>query len=873
LQSLVRKAFFVIQASSEVWRMRFWKVRSWTGLKVAGIFSFFLFAGTIAAFAQAPQNRLVEAINANSAVALPGTANPRVAAQSPTGRMSPATPIAGITMYFRPTAEQKAELDALVQAQQTPGSPEFHQWLTPAEYAGLFGLSSSDLAKVAGWLTSQGFNVERVGNSHTSITFSGTAAQVENAFHTEMQQYVVDGEKHFSNATDLSVPAALGGVVLSVRNLDDFRPQPQVRYHTAGADGARPAFTGAQTDQHFLTPDDVATIYDITPAYNLGDTGSGVTIAVVGQSAINVADIENFQKAMGFTVKDPTVILVPASGTSAISPGDESESDLDLEYSGGVGRGASIDFVYTGTSENVFDSLQYAIENDIAPILSMSYGACEQTVSASNFTALEGILEQGASQGQSLIAAAGDDGSTSCYGETTLSSTEQEELSVNYPASSGYATGLGGTEFPANDVEASNSTYWKQASGSDVISSALSYIPEQVWNDDSAAIAAQYGAQYALSAGGGGVSTLASRPSWQTGVAGLASGNFRLVPDISLDSSADNAGYLYCTSDTSAWSTGQKASCNSGFRDSSTQDLTVAGGTSFAAPIFAGMLSVINQKTASSGEGVAASMLFKLAGNAATYALAFHDITSGSNKCTAGTKYCSTAGASEYPATADYDEASGLGSVDFMNLMTAWAGTTTGGGGGTGSFTLAATAVTVSQGSSAASTVSITPKDSYAGTVGFTASSTSTSLNTYGCYAISNTAVTAGTVATATLTVYTSQSACSVSGVHSFARNGTIASIPNRAPMGEGIPLGAAALAGLLCFGFRKSRVRMWTVMSCLMLFAMVGLTVGCGSSSGTTGGGTSTDVAAGTYTVTLTGTDTTTSTITASTTFSVTVN
>jgi subtilase family serine protease len=855
--------------------MRFWNVRSWTGIRVTGVFGILMIAGTITAFAQTPQYRLVEPIDANTAVGLPGTANPRVAAQSPAGRMNPGTPIVGITMYFRPTAEQKAELDALVQAQQTPGSPEYHQWLTPAEYAGLFGLSSSDVAKVAAWLTSQGFNVERVGNSRTSITFSGTAAQVENAFHTEMQEYVVDGEKHFSNATDLSVPAALGGVVLSVRNLDDFRPRPQVRYHTAGADSARPGFTAAQTDQHFLTPDDVATIYDITPAYNLGDTGSGVTIAVVGQSAINVADIEKFQKAMGFTVTDPTVILVPASGTSAVSPGDESESDLDLEYSGGVGRGASIDFVYVGNAANysVFDSLQYAIDNDTAPVISMSYGACEPTLSAGNFTTLEGILEQGVSQGQSVIAAAGDDGSTSCYGETSLSSAEQQELAVNYPASSAFATGLGGTEFPAADVAASNSTYWKQSSGNDVISSALSYIPEQVWNDDSAAIAAQYGAQYAISAGGGGVSTTIKRPSWQTGVSGLASGSFRLVPDISLDSSADDAGYLYCTSDTSAWSTGQKTSCNSGFRDASTQDLTVAGGTSFAAPIFAGMLSIINQKTSSSGEGVAASELYKLAGNAATYALAFHDITSGSNKCTAGTKYCSTAGASEYSATAGYDEASGLGSVDFMNLLTAWGGTTTGGGGGTGSFTLAATAVTVSQGSSAASTVSITPKDSYAGTVGFTASSSSTSLNTYGCYAISNTAVTAGTVATATLTVYTSQSACSVSGVHSFARNGTVALIPNHAPIGKSIPLGAAALAGMLCFGLRKSRARMWTLMSCLMLFAMVGLTVGCGSSSGSSGGGTSKDVAAGTYTVTLTGTDATTSTITASTTFSVTVN
>ncbi len=162
----------------------------------------------------------------------------------------------------------------------------------------------------------------------------------------------------------------------------------------------------------------MSTIYDITPAYNPGDTGSGVTIAVLGQSAINIADIENFQKAMGFTVKDPTIILVPASGTSAISPGDESESDLDLEYSGGVGRGASIDFVYTGTSEDsVFDSLQYAIDKRYCADPQHELWSVRADGEREQFfTALEGILEQGASQGQSLIAAAGDDGSTSCYG-------------------------------------------------------------------------------------------------------------------------------------------------------------------------------------------------------------------------------------------------------------------------------------------------------------------------------------------------------------------------------------------------------------------------------------------------------------------------
>lgn len=865
--------------------MRFRSLRFLPVLTLAGLFTGVLITGS-PAFAQVPANRVVTEINSSTAVALPGTANPRTKAAEDLGRMPPATPIHGITMYFQPTAEQQAELDSLVKAQQTPGSSAYQQWLTPAEYASLFGLSNSDLAKIETWLQSQGFTVERIGNSRNSISFSGTASQVEAAFHTEMHQYRAGGETHFANATGLSVPSALAGVVRSVRNLNDFRPTPQVRIH------ASPAYTTAGNQDHFLTPDDVATIYDITPAYNSGVNGDGVKIAVVGQSAINTADIENFQKAAGLTVKDPTITLVPGSGTSAVSAGDESESDLDLEYSGAIGRGAAIDFVYVGNSSNysVFDSLQYAVDNKLAPIISMSYGACETQLSSSDFSTLEGIMEQGASQGQSIIAAAGDDGSTSCYGTKGMSTADQEALSVNYPASSAYATGLGGTEFPSADVAAGNTTYWQSASGSDVISSALSYIPEQVWNDDSAAVGAQYGAQYALSAGGGGVSTFASRPSWQTGVTGISSGNFRLVPDIALDSSADNAGYLYCTSDTTAWSNGQKASCNSGFRDSSSQDLTIAGGTSFAAPIFAGMLSIINQKTSSSGQGVAASKLYSLASDTATYASAFHDITSGGNQCTAGSSYCSSAGESKYAAGAGYDEASGLGSVDFNNLMDAWAGITTGGGGGTptGSFTLAATAATVAQGGSGTSTVTITSADSYAGTVGFSATSNSTSLNTYGCYAISNTAASANATATATLTIYTAQSSCTASGVHSFATRSAgaaRASTHDGMPLRRTIPVSAAAVIGFLFFGLRgaKKRSKIWTTLGAIGLVMTIAMMTGCGSSSGTSGGGagstgsgggsTSTDVAQGSYTVTVTGTDTATASITASTTFTLTVN
>ena len=191
-------------------------------------------------------------------------------------------------------------------------------------------------------------------------------------------------------------------------------------------------------------------------------------------------------------------------------------------------------------------------------------------------------------------------------------------------------------------------------------------MPEVAWNDDSSR---------GLSASGGGASNLVKRPSWQAGVPGIPSGSMRLVPDVSLYSSPGSPGYLYCTSDQSNWNLSsapvQQASCNSGFRDSATGYLTAAGGTSFAAPIFAGMVALINQKAGyTTGQGLVNPTLYTLAGNASTYASAFHDTTSGNNNCLAGPSFCSAT--TGFSAAAGYDEVTGLGSVDLNNLAGAW---------------------------------------------------------------------------------------------------------------------------------------------------------------------------------------------------------
>jgi subtilase family serine protease len=919
------------------------------------------------AYGQSP-NRISQIIDLTQTAPLQGSVAPLARPENDMGRISAETRLSGITIYFKLTAQQQADLDALVQAQQTPGSDLYHKWLTPAEYARRFGMSDSDLEKVQIWLELQGLTVDRISDSHTSISFSGAVRQVELAFQTEIHRYRVDGETHFANATQLAIPAALSGVIQSVRNLNDFRPKPQVRLRNT-----TPTFTSSQSGDHYLTPKDVATIYDINAAYNSGYNGAGQSIAIVGQSQINVSDIEHFQSAAGLTVKDPTLVLVPGSGTAQNSSGDQAESDLDLEYSGGMGTRATIYFVYVGNNPNysVFDSVQYAVDTRIAPIISISYGACETELSANDFSTLEAIMEQGASQGQSVIVASGDDGSTACYGDKSLTTAQQEALVVDYPASSAYVTGLGGTEFSADDVSSSNTTYWQSASGSDVIGSAKSYIPERTWNDDSS--------QYGLAAGGGGVSTLTARPSWQKGVTGIPSGTYRLVPDISLDSSPANAGYLYCTSDTSAWSQGQQGSCTSGFRDSSTNDLTVAGGTSFAAPIFAGMLSIINQRENSAGQGLVNSTLYTLASNSSTYASAFHDITSGGNQCTAGSQYCSSAGQSEYPAVTGYDMASGLGSIDLYNLLSSWpagsssgleatitalaAATTTpasdandtititvapesksisttptgaltivvdgvtatsslalsngsaaytfssttagahvieatysgdstfassrgsvtvnvggtGGGSSGGTFTLAATNVTVSQGNSEASTITVTSQSSYAGTVGFTLSTTSASLQQNGCYKAPNVTATPNKTAIGTLTIYTSKSACNSgsirNGVQFFANAGAKPFATQSAPISRRAISASSviALAGLLLLGIRRRGSWICTGLSCLFLIGILGAAISCGGSNNGSSNN-SNDVAKGIYTLTLDGADTSNSNIAASTTLTLTV-
>jgi hypothetical protein len=680
---------------------------------------------TLPAFSQAPalQPRIAaQSINNSSRTTLTGSRPPLALPAFDAGAVPTNLKLQGMAFVFSRTPAQQADLDALVAAQQNPASPLYHQWLTPDQFAARFGVASADIEAVESWLQSQGFAIDSVARSRNQILFSGNAGLVASAFGAPLHYFKtpahgnIPAATHFAPSTDLSVPSALASSVLAIANLSDFRPHSNVKLR--GNPGARPQFTSSQSGSHFLTPGDIATIYDITPAYNAGFTGSGQSIAIVGQTYVPPTDISNFQTAVGIAAQIPTFVLVPDSGTATTYTGDEAESDLDLEYSSTIAKGAQIFFVYTGSSTtyNVFNSIQYAVDERISPVISSSYGDCEPDLGLANYTALNNVLEQAASQGQTVVSAAGDSGSTDCYGisdGTITTIAEQEQLAVDFPASSQYVTAMGGTEFPAADVAAASTpgtatTYWSAAPTTDVISSALSYIPEMVWNDDAAFVAA--GSTNPLAAGGGGVSIFTAQPTWQSGTIGgvafpTVGAGKRLLPDVSLTASPANAPFAYCTSDTTAWSTGQVNSCNDGLRDSSTQDLTIAGGTSFDAPIFSGLVAIINQARNSTGQGSVNSTLYSLATTAA-YSTAFHDITSGGNQCDAGTLYCSTVGTSQYAATTGYDPASGLGSIDFDKLLTAWPSTS--GASSLVSTSTTLTAATTNPAASATDVITIT---------------------------------------------------------------------------------------------------------------------------------------------------------------------
>lgn len=613
--------------------------------------------------AQSPTPRIRRPIETSPSIPLEGSLNPHVRQSEDLGPLAPETPLAGVTLVFKRTPQQQADLEQLLAQQTDPSSPLYHHWLTPDDFASRFGVADADIDATQSWLQSHGFTIDSSLHARDRITFSGTAAQIQQAFGAELHRFRSNtdsgAELHFAPAAELSLPPALAPVTAAILHVSDFRPKPNVRT-------IHPDYTTASTQQHFLGPRDVAVMYDLMPLFNSSNYGSGQSIAIIGQSYVPTdtsSAIWHFQALLSQV--DPIYpVLVPGSGVEAAFPLDEAESDIDLEYSSGIAQRSQIFFVYTGASGNydVFDALSFAITQDIAPVISISYGACEPLLSAGDLQQFNSLFQQASAQGQTIVASAGDSGATACAGFNTTTAVQQQ-FAVGFPASSPYVTAVGGTQMASGTFTSGTSSYWTPASGTDNFQSLTSYVPEVVWNEDTASDG--------IFASTGGASSVFARPSWQTGVSGIPSGSYRLVPDIALQASASHPGYIVCSDDKTITG-GSTSDCASGNATNSNGTYVLSGGTSFAAPIFAGYLAVLNQYKGSQGFGNVNPTLYSLAAQPSVYSSAFHDITSGTTACVSGVPDCGTAGQSAYAATTGYDMATGLGSLDFYNLANAW---------------------------------------------------------------------------------------------------------------------------------------------------------------------------------------------------------
>jgi pseudomonalisin len=567
-----------------------------------------------------PRDRITNYVDDDQRATLSGNRHPLATAENDAGPVAPDYRMDRMVLTLLPDAAQEAALLQLLEEQQNPESPYYHRWLSPEQYGESFGVSESDTAQIADWLIAHGMDIEEVVGGRRAIVFSGTAEQVESAFHTQIHAYKVAGETHHANASDPQIPAAFSGVVGGVLSLHDFRAQPM-------HNGARlPVTQFTSGENYYLTPEDFATIYDLNPVYQEKIVGSGQSIAVVARSNISISDVARFRSSFGLPANNPQIII---NGTNPgiWSSSEETEADLDVEWSGAVAKGAAIKFVVsksTNSTDGSYLSAQYIVSHNVAPILSMSFGLCEAELGSSGNAFINSLWEQAAAEGITVFVSAGDSGAAGCDSASAARATHGR--AVNGLCSTPYSVCVGGTEF--NDT-AHPSLYWSSKNASATQSSALSYIPETTWNESTDG----------LWAGGGGASQIYRKPAWQVGI-GIPADGKRDVPDVSL-SSAGHDGYLIYQNG----------------------ELYVVGGTSAAAPSFAGIMALVLQSERAK-QGNANPFFYALAGKQSAGAAAvFHDVVHGNN---------SVPGQTGFNATIDYDQATGLGSVDGSILVNHW---------------------------------------------------------------------------------------------------------------------------------------------------------------------------------------------------------
>ena len=543
------------------------------------------------------------------------------------GSVDPEMDLPYLTMHFRPTAAQQAGLERLLADQRDPASPDYHRWLTPEEFGDHFGLADADIEFVSNWLRAEGFQVQGPARGKRWLVFSGRARQITQSFRTSIHRYEDNGKQHYGNATAPVIPSVFEGLVEGIEGLHDFDPEPAALKNTPLSN---PAYSNG-SGGHFMSPEDLAAIYNFNPLYD----GAGQKIAIGGRTFLDVADYQSFRKRFNLPSNNLTLLLVPGSDPGSGASADMGESNLDIQWASAAAPKADIVLVY---SRSTYTSAQYAVDQNIAPVLSLSYGGCEAATSPSTIALLRGVGQQANAQGITWVASTGDVGAAGCERQDILTQATRG-MGIQVPAGIPEITAVGGTEF-----DEGNGTYWKSTNSVNG-GSAMSYIPEKAWNDNQLL--------FGLASGTGGMSTLFPKPAWQTGP-GVPSDDARMVPDLSMAASWNHDGWI-------TYMNG---------------NAVVSGGTSVATPVFAGILTLLNQALVAKGVlqrpglGNINPILYRMAQGTSDV---FHDIVNGDNivPCAQGSPDCVN-GSFGYRAGPGYDLATGLGSINVANFLNQW---------------------------------------------------------------------------------------------------------------------------------------------------------------------------------------------------------
>lgn len=649
----------------------------------AALLALFVAASAVAQTSALPQAGplITSPIDNSVRVRIAHSTHPLAKSKFDVGTVEANTMMQRMILVLKSSPDQEAQLQAFLDSQQTKGSPDYHRWLTPAEFGARFGPSQQDLQQVTDWLHQQGFLVNQVAQSGRWIEFSGMARQVQAAFQTQMRQYQIAGKMHVANATDLSIPAALAPVVAGPLSLHNFVKKPMIS-HFGGVrrneQGRLVPISGPDLTtprgNHFLAPADFASIYDSNPL--LGTiNGAGQTIGIVARSNVSNNDVATFRNIFGLSPASNITITVNGQdpGVDTIF-GDGIEAILDTEWSGAVAPVANINVVVSGstlTTDGVDLSASYIVENNLADIMSVSFGDCERNLGTTENNFFNSLWQQAAAQGISVFVSSGDDGPAGCDDPNPNSLPASGIVGVSGLASTPFNTAVGGTEFNETINGNTAANFWNATNGNN-FESAKGYIPEMVWNESCSP--GQVGTDcqgqqfFELFASSGGASTLYSKPSWQSGVTGIPADGVRDIPDVSL-SAAGHDGYIICFQEdpTIACQTSGGVLTNA----------AVVGGTSASSPSFAGIMALIDQKVGGR-QGLANYVLYNLA-KAANFSncnsnnrtnpavgtsCVFNDTTTGNN---------SVPNEAGFIAGTGYDLTTGLGSVDVNNLANAWA--------------------------------------------------------------------------------------------------------------------------------------------------------------------------------------------------------